>query len=302
MASATTEFVGDSGRKYIIQRTLLDNGSPDSCVYLATTGDEKVILKSVIKDSFSDMQDVYAKLRDHAMFVYQHLDDHLLNLAQKGLPLGGAKKILKDVLRGLIAMHEQNIVRTDVKPDNVLVNFDKTDSSISVGKVRLADLEDSAYVPEGSYILGFRAGNYMWRSPEAHMKGPVQKPHDMFSFGLVCIYAVFNIVLMSVGDHEQGEDAVIRAILEHQVSYFGDNDGVQGLYNQLDVGNPWGEIWADICRGFAHETPRMVRKPLSLMKDIDVEFKDLLGKLTHLDPTKRISAKEALAHTWFADV
>lgn len=34
----------------------------------------------------------------------------------------------------------------------------------------------------------------------------------------------------------------------------------------------------------------------------DSDFKDLIGGLTNFDPAKRLTASEALSHTWFHDV
>lgn len=34
-------------------------------------------------------------------------------------------------------------------------------------------------------MVGKQAGNWMWRSPEAHARGPVNKPSDVFSFAIV---------------------------------------------------------------------------------------------------------------------
>jgi hypothetical protein len=45
------------------------------------------------------------------------LADHLLSLVRKELPVLVTKRILKDTLRGLAALHEQNIVHTR-KPRN----------------------------------------------------------------------------------------------------------------------------------------------------------------------------------------
>lgn len=57
--------------------------------------------------------------------------------------------------------------------------------SIIIDQVQLADLEDAAYVPPGSHIIGKLVGNEIWRSPEAHAEGPVNTPSDIFSFGVV---------------------------------------------------------------------------------------------------------------------
>lgn len=52
-------------------------------------------------------------------------------------------------------------------------------------RVQIADVEGVCHVPPGSAVVGLQAGNWMWRSAEAHAQGPVNKPSDMFSFGLV---------------------------------------------------------------------------------------------------------------------
>ena len=43
-------------------------------------------------------------------------------------------------------------------------------------------------------------------------------------------------------------------------------------------------------------------KPFSKWPDIvDPSFRDLVLRLTNLDPVKRITAREALEHPWLAD-
>lgn len=58
-------------------------------------------------------------------------------------------------------------------------------SSLTIEKVQVVDLEDAAHLPPGSAVIGAQVGNIMWRSPEAHAMGPIWKPSDMFSFGIV---------------------------------------------------------------------------------------------------------------------
>lgn len=49
-----------------------------------------------------------------------------------------------------------------------------------VEKVLLTDLENAVYLPKGML-----AGNDNWRSPEAHFRGELNKPTDIFAFGIV---------------------------------------------------------------------------------------------------------------------
>lgn len=54
-----------------------------------------------------------------------------------------------------------------------------------VEQVQIIDLENAAHLPKGRCIKGMLAGNDNWRSPEAHFKGKLNKPTDVFSFGAV---------------------------------------------------------------------------------------------------------------------
>lgn len=54
-----------------------------------------------------------------------------------------------------------------------------------VERVLLTDLENAAYLPEGRCMKGMLAGNGNWRSPEAHFRGELNKPTDMFAFGII---------------------------------------------------------------------------------------------------------------------
>ncbi|KAA6413530.1 MAG: serine threonine kinase [Lasallia pustulata] len=283
-----------------------------SRVYLATAGKQTFVLKEVPQSEFNYYLDIYrglpscAYLRqlqdtipEQLMFVFQYFTDHLLSLAQMDLPIALTKRILKDTLRGLAVLHDQNIVHNDLKANNIVINWEKEHHEIKITQVQLTDFEDSARVPPGYNILDKQVGNWMWRSPEAHAQGPVNKPSDMFSFGVVCIYAVHKRVIFAIGEHELEEGLEPLAIvLERQISYFADEDGLDMLFNHLGD-TPWCQVLKILKSGFNKTNPR---RPFSLWKNVDADFKDLIGGLTNFDPAKRLTAHEALAHRWFGDV
>ena len=189
---------------------------------------------------------------------------------------------------------------------------------LKIEQVQLVDLEDTVHLPPGRVIVGAQVGNWMWRSPEAHAQGPVEKPSDMFSFGIVvctspplqldpteisqCIYAVTHQVIFAVGKSELAEDEdKLAIVLERQISYFADEDGLNGLLRYVGDESPWYEILEVIKSGFGEEQPR---RPFALWngEKLDEDFKALVGGLTNFDPTKRFTASQALAHRWFRDV
>lgn len=114
-----------------------------------------------------------------------------------------------------------------------------------------------------------------------------------------CIYAVLNKILFAVDrDALDPELEPVAIILERQISYFADPEDVHALIEHVGD-SPWCEILRVICDGFNDENPTT---PFALMKDYDPIFKDFIAALTNLDPAKRVTAEEALAHEWLDDV
>jgi serine/threonine protein kinase len=88
--------------------------------------------------------------------------------------------------------------------------------------------------------------------------------------------------------------------LQRQVSYFGDQEGLDGLKTYLGDDEisltVLDMLWED-----RHE-PYIPYKPFSEWHDVeDTAFKDLIIGLMNLDPSKRITAQEALEHPWLKD-
>ncbi|KUL81690.1 hypothetical protein ZTR_09993 [Talaromyces verruculosus] len=314
LSRVSKEYVGKSGRAYKIEKVLQEEEEfPPRRVYLATANNHKFILKYIHEINYDDLQHINNKLRDggghvrlaqdtvpeQSMFVFEYFTDHLLHLAQKDLSTETRKRILKDALQGIAELHDRDIVHTDIKADNIFIDWKSGQDGTTINRVQLGDLEDAAYIPPGSHMIGKQAGNWMWRSPEAHASGPVNKPSDIFSFALVCIYAMHRRVIFAVGDDEL-EDGVDRLaiVIERQISYFADLAGLDGFFKYLGD-NPWVRIFEVTRDGFNKENPR---KPFTLWKDVDEDFKSLISAMTNFDPEKRITAREALKHKWFEGV
>ena len=111
-----------------------------------------------------------------------------------------------------------------------------------------------------------------------------------------------QIVAFAVDESElaQGVDK-LAIVLERQMSYFADQDGLNGLLRYLGDENPWCQIFQVIKGSFGKDQPR---KPFALWEgpNLDEDFKDLVTGLTNFDPEKRLTAQQALAHKWFVDV
>ncbi|KAJ9375779.1 hypothetical protein DTO063F5_9176 [Paecilomyces variotii] len=308
------EYIGQSGRTYKIEGVLRKETSPLLQVYPANDGNQKFILKYIQPANLTDLQGINNRLLrsgashvrlaqdtvpEKSIFVFEYFADHLLHLAREDLPLEVKKRILKDTLRGIAELHDQDIVHTDIKADNVFIDWKRDKDGITIERVQLGDLEDAAYIPPGSHMIGKQPGNWMWRSPEAHAGGSVNKPSDIFSFALVCIYAMHKRVIFAVAEDELEEGVEPLAIvIERQLSYFADKDGLKEFL-KLPGDSPWVDVFQVTWNAFSENNPR---RPFSLWDGMDDDFKSLICGMTNFDPERRITAREALAHKWFEGV
>lgn len=93
--------------------------------------------------------------------------------------------------------------------------------------------------------------------------------------------------------------ALIR--LQRQVSYFGDREGMSGLQKHIADDDISCQILQMLWDERSEE--HVPYKPFREWPNIvDPSFKDLILRLTNLDPMKRIRAREALEHPWLTDL
>ncbi|KAF3492029.1 uncharacterized protein GIQ15_01546 [Arthroderma uncinatum] len=181
-----------------------------------------------------------------------------------------------------------------------MIDWEEEHGRVTIKRVQLADIEDSAIVPPDCDILGKAVGNWMWRSPEAHVNARVNTPSDMFSFGIVCICAVLKHVILAVDAKTLPEGVEVQAIvLQRQLSYFSNSDSTTAFLKHICDESPWRKVIDVLWNGFDETTPR---EPFALWKDVDPVFKDLIAGLTDLDPKKRLTAQGALDHPWFKGI
>ncbi|EED15820.1 serine/threonine protein kinase, putative [Talaromyces stipitatus ATCC 10500] len=316
MAPPPYELIGATGCRYLFKK-LIQERPHLGRVWLAESGQSTFVLKDIPQAIFSSFnEDIRPRLRESAflrlphdtipdqrIFVYKYMDDDFLDLVRKKISTQARKQILKASLQGIAELHSHDIVHLDIKPDNIMVNYRGSGSQTVVEQVQIIDLENAAYLPKGRCIKGMLAGNDSWRSPEAHFKGELNKPSDIFSFATVCIYAMLGQVIFGADEDLRKHESqgafphIIR--LQRQVSYFGDPQGLNGLMTH--VGDEevncqvLGLLWDDRLADY-HSY-----RPFSGWQNVtDNDFKDLIQKMTNLDPQKRITAHEALKHSWFA--
>ncbi|KAI9671548.1 MAG: hypothetical protein M1817_003600 [Caeruleum heppii] len=246
----------------------------------------------------ANLRTVVDTVVEFELLVYHFLAGDLLQISQRPLSGKTRRRILRSALTGLTELHDRGIVHSDIKPNNILLDYDETPGNdLTVRRVQISDLEDAVLLPPGKNLKGCLCGAPPWRSPESWARARQNTPSDIFSFGVLAIDLMLNDMIFHVSDDElpPGADPW-RPILRRQISYFGTEDGFKGLLQHIGDENPFFERLITLAGDFHAERPR---KPFAMWHYVDVEFRDLITKMTDLDPRWRITAREALVHPWF---
>lgn len=110
------------------------------------------------------------------------------------------------------------------------------------------------------------------------------------------IYVMVNEMVFRVSDDQLRSEDSWRHILRRHVSYFADEDSLNEFLQHIGKENVFYERFVSIVSSF---TPGNFRQPFETWDYVEPDLRDLIGKMTNLNPKRRITAREALRHRWF---
>lgn len=96
---------------------------------------------------------------------------------------------------------------------------------------------------------------------------------------------------------EEQADLILRRHLSFFASEMDDFEGFIAYHGGDD--NPFVNHLKDLLCTFGENDPR---RPFGKWQQVDPQFRDLICKMTFMDPSRRITAREALQHPWFAEL
>ncbi|OBT63980.1 hypothetical protein VE03_05934 [Pseudogymnoascus sp. 23342-1-I1] len=275
--------------KYIITKQVQDtvwfakNQAEESVVIKSVRGHPRVENERDVLKRFQNQTPYLRPLIDEIgepsnppTIVLKYLDDHLLNASiKRTLNRRELKFVSKRILIALNVLHQGSHVHTDVKLDNILVNYVEGDirfSDIQLGDLGGAYPEDSKYAKEGTPV-----GASMWTSPEVIMETPWNTATDIWSFG-------------ALGHEEYGLE-----VLKQQFRYFGP---FPAKYEE--IASP--ETVAAILY-LMQEIPESQTTPFQRITEVEICKKDkvFIGKIMMMNWRDRPTAKELLEDEWFED-
>lgn len=96
---------------------------------------------------------------------------------------------------------------------------------------------------------------------------------------------------------EDPSDMILRLHVSHFVNDLDDFGGFVKYHGGEQ--DPFVQRFIGLLSPFNGEDKK--RAPFSRWHPVDPQFKNLVSKMTGLDPLRRITAREALQHSWFSE-
>ncbi|XP_021783687.2 cyclin-dependent kinase 3 isoform X4 [Papio anubis] len=206
-------------------------------------------------------------------FLSQDLKKYMDSTPDSELPLHLIKSYLFQLLQGVSFCHSHRVIHRDLKPQNLLIN--------ELGAIKLADfgLARAFGVPLRTYT--HEVVTLWYRAPEILLGSKFYTTAvDIWSIG--CIFA----------------EMVTRKAL-----FPGDSEIDQLFRIFRMLGTPSEATWPGVTQlpDYKGNFPKWTRKGLGeIVPSLEPEGRDLLMQLLQYDPSRRITAKTALAHPYFS--
>eukprot|EP01083_Nonionella_stella_P057091 150009_1 len=234
------------------------------------------LLKELEHEAIVDLKDVI-HVDDKLYLVFEYLEQDLqkyMNSTSNGMHPQLIKSYIHQLLSGIAHCHRCSIIHRDLKPQNLLLDRE--------GSLKMCDFGLARAFGVPIPTLTHEVVTLWYRAPEVLLGGRYSTAVDIWSAG--CVFA---------------------EMIGQQPIFPGDSEIDQIFKIFKKMGTPNENIWPGVSSlpQYKVSFPKWKAKPLEkVFEDFDQDGIDLLKKMIVLEPSQRLSAKDALKHKYFDDI
>ncbi|CCW61556.1 unnamed protein product [Phytomonas sp. EM1] len=211
------------------------------------------------------------------------IDFHSIIRQRKPISLDVLRKVTVHVLRCLADMHSMGVVHRDIKPSNILLKMDKDLENAVVCDFGLArgglhQLKEPIHLTD--YVV-----TRWYRAPEVLLMAHYGFPVDVWALGCVMAEYVMQRPLFDGRDYIHQMQLVLSTVPITGTDFI-KHDSDTTIAHLLEVAKRYGNT-----------------RPLDrLLVSIPKDGLNLITKMLAFEPQKRITAQEALKHSFLESV
>jgi serine/threonine protein kinase len=198
------------------------------------------------------------------------------------------KLLFRKVLEGIDYINKKGIIHSDIKPENILVQYTKNNDILEISSIKIVDYGSAFYSSNPSPLISntpeYLCPEIMTNNPEFIKElnnGNYLNSIDIWSWGI----SILELCLCCPIWMSYKTKVYINGKINYDMGYFGCKGRDQNKIYKKQI-------------ELSHNLNKILKHSMIYMFDSKnkSDFIDLMGKMLTFDYTKRITAKEALKH------
>ena len=231
------------------------------------------------------VSDIFTPVQTQSEMTYFYIVmeymDGTLSMIETELTLDHIRVIIGEVIYAVHYLQENDIIHRDLKPGNIGID---QESNVKLLDFGLATLDSNTKMTK-------KVGTRAYRAPELWLGVDYDKKIDSWSIGCILAEMCTHISLFNVNEKELNDDRHLNKICE-----------ILGSPNFTEIFPKLSEDTLKCLATFPTQEQGEFDKIFSnsaICKEGGEELKSLLKGLLEFNPEKRLSAEEALNHSFF---
>lgn len=253
--------------------------------------------------------------RGHVCLVFEQLGSSLYEyskaLRHRPMPLYCVQAFSEQLLRAIAFMRDIRLVHTDLKPENVLLRVEGDFSKVHAPTMRRDGKRSLAPLSTEVRVIDFGGATFedahhsriintrQYRSPEVILGLSWSYPSDVWSAACIIMEMYRGELLFQTHDTVEH-----LALMEKLLGHIPSDLARRANREAREYFDSAGRLqWPELARSRSSEHAVTRQRTLrELIHEDDDVFLDLMSRMLTFDPARRITAADALRHTFFTSV